>query len=167
MIKNLNYQQEKTQKEIEETQGDYRKVEDLTKKLNELTDERKKVDAKLEELEANFNKIKELKSKIDGSIEKLSMQEDDLSQQLEASNVNLKMEMDKATAKKAELEAVISTDALEAYKKARGIVGQTVIAKNEENTCSVCRANFTGANLSKIESEAPISNCPHCLRLLI
>ena len=159
--------QDKAQKEIEATQGDYRKVEDFTRKLNELTEERKKVDTKLEELEANFNKIKELKAKIDASIEKLSMQEDDLNKQLESTNVSLKLEMDKATKEKAELEAQISPDALEAYKKARGIVGQTVISKNEENTCSVCRANFTGANLSKIESEAPISTCPHCLRLLL
>lgn len=159
--------QDKTQKEIEETAGDYRKVEAHTKKLNELTEQRKKVDEKLEELEANFNKIKELKGKIDASIEKLSMQEDDLNKQLESSNVSLKLEMDKATEEKAQLESMISTDALEAYKKARGIVGQTVIAKNEENTCSVCRGNFTGASLSKIEAEAPISTCPHCLRILI
>lgn len=158
--------QDRAQKEIEETSGDYRKVEAHTQKLNELTEERKKVDAKLEELEANFNKIKELKAKIDASIEKLSMQEDDLNKQLEASNVSLKMQMDAATSKKAELEALISPDALEAYKKARNIVGQTVIAHNEDGACSVCRTKFTGAHMSKIESEAPISTCPNCLRLL-
>lgn len=159
--------QDKAQKEIEATQGDYRKVEAHTQKLNELTEERKKVDAKLEELEANFNKIKELKAKIDGSIEMLSMKEDELNKQLEASNVQLKMDMDKATQEKAALEKEISMDALAAYKKARSIVGQTVVAKNVEGSCSVCRSKFTGVHLSKIEADAPIAVCPNCLRVLV
>lgn len=159
--------QDIAQKEIEKNQGDYRKVQDSSQMLNELGEERKKVDAKLEELEANFNKIKELKEKIASSIEKLSMQEDDLRGQLEATNVQLKLEMDKATEEKATLEKEISMEALAAYKKARSIVGQTVVAKNENGSCSVCRTNFTGAHLSKIESEAPISVCPNCLRVLV
>ena len=159
--------QDIAQKEIEKNQGDYRKVQDSSKVLESLSEERKKVDAKLEELEANFNKIKELKEKIDSSIEKLSMQEDDLNKQLEATNVQLKLDMDKATQDKAALEKEISMDALAAYKKARSIVGKTVVAQNENGSCSVCRSKFTGAHLSKIESEAPVSTCPNCLRVLV
>ena len=75
--------QNKAQKEIEETQGDYRKIEAYTKNLNQLTQQRKVVDEKLEKIEANFNKIKNLKQKIEDNIGKLSMQEDDFNSTLQ------------------------------------------------------------------------------------
>lgn len=159
--------QDKIQNEIKTTQGDYRKVEAATNKLNELTLKRQKVDAQLEQLEANFNKIKQLKEKIDASIEKLSLQEDDLQKQLETSNVQLKLDMDKASLDKKKIEAEISREAIELYKKSRNIVGRIVIAHNEGGLCSVCRAKFSGAHLSKFDKEAPISTCPHCLRLIV
>lgn len=159
--------QDKAQKEIESTQGDYRKVEAHTNKLNELANERKKVDLKLEELEANFNKIKELKAKIDSGIESLSIKEDDLNNQLERSNVSLKLDMDNATKEKIKIEQEISPDALASYKKARSIVGKTVIANLENESCSVCRAKLSSANISKVLEQAPIGICPSCLRVLI
>ena len=75
--------QNKAQKEIEETQGDYRKIEAYTNNLNQLTQQRKVVDEKLEKIEANFNKIKDLKQKIEDNIGKLSMQEDDFNSTLQ------------------------------------------------------------------------------------
>ena len=163
----LASEQERVQKEIDSTNGDYKKVEAFTQKLNELAGQRKQIDKKLEDLEKNFNKIQELKSKIDTAVENLSMQEDDLNSQLEASSVQLKLSMDKATEEKKKLEPTISLDALARYKKARGIVGKITIAHNDNNSCSVCRTKFSNANSSKIEEEAPISLCPNCLRVLI
>lgn len=159
--------QEKEQNEIENTKGDYRKVEAHTNKLNELANQRKEVDKKLEELEANFSKIKELKAKIDSSIETLSMKEDDLTKELERSNVSLKLQMDEATKKKEKLEQEISKEVLQAYKKSRNIVGKTVIAKLEDGSCSICRSKMSQANLSKLQQDAPISVCPNCLRIIV
>lgn len=163
----LAAEQEKTQMEIDSVAGDFRKVEALTQKLGELSSRRKQIDVKLETLEANFNKISELKAKIGSSIEKVSMQEDDLNLQLEQSNVQLKIQMDKAQKEKAELEPQISADALQGYKKARNIVGKVTVAQNQNGSCSVCRTHFSQANASKIWDGAPISVCPNCLRLLI
>lgn len=159
--------QEKEQKEIEDTQGDYRKVEAHTNKLNELTNQRKLVDEQLAKLEANFSKIKELKEKLDNAISSVSMKEDDLNKQLEQSNVQLKLDMDEATEKKKQLENVISHDALDLYKKSRNIVGKRVIANLEGDSCSVCRANLSSGNLSKVHADAPIAMCPNCSRVLI
>lgn len=158
--------QEKTQKEIEETQGDYRKVEAHTNKLNELTNQRKIVDEKIETIEANFNKIKELKEKVEGAIGKISMQEDDLNKKLEETNVQLKLDMEKAQEKKIQLEKEISAEALEAYKKSRSIVGKIVIGTLQGDSCSVCKATLSNAGLSKVHEEAPLSTCPTCKRLL-
>lgn len=163
----LASQQEKIQAEIDSVAGDYRKVESLTQKLNEVSSQRKNIDSKLETLEANFNKIKELQSRIDAGIEKLSMQEDELRQKLEASNVQLKLQMDEAQSQKAQLEPTISADALEAYKKARSIVGKITVAKNENDSCSACRSKFSQANASKVAQQGAIAVCPNCMRILV
>lgn len=159
--------QDRMQKEIEKTQGDYRKVEAQTQKLNELTNQRKQVDEKLEKLEANFNKIKELKQKLDSAIEAVSMKEDDLNRNLESTNAQLKMDMDAASNEKESLEKEISADALATYKRARGIVGKIVISKLSQNTCAVCRSPLSSGGLSKVNDEAPIAVCPNCSRVLI
>lgn len=158
--------QEKAQQEIAAIQGDYRKVEAHTNKLNALTSQRKELDVKLEKLEANFNKIKSIKEKIDTAIGKLSMQEDDLSAELQETVGQLKLQMDKAQKDKADLESQISPDALKEYRKAKKICGKIVLAELNGNSCSVCRSKISNANMSKIKAEEPISTCPNCFRLL-
>lgn len=158
--------QTKMQKEIEDTQGDYKKVEAYTNKLNELTNQRKVVDEQLEKIEVNFNKIKELKEKVDEAIGKVSMQEDDLNDQLQKTNTQLKIDMEKAQSEKQSLEKEISMDALALYKKCRNQVGQIVLAKLEGDACSVCKSSLSNANLSKVQEQAPISDCPSCNRIL-
>lgn len=158
--------QKKTQQEIDATQGDYRKVEAHTNKLNELTQQRKEVDTKLEALEANFNKIKAIKEKIDDAIGKLSMSEDDLNNKLNETNAQLKLQMDSAQKEKAKLEAEISPDALKVYKKAKQACGKIVLSNLSGKSCEVCRANISSANMSKIKADAPIATCPNCQRVL-
>lgn len=158
--------QKKEQKEIQATQGDYRKVEAHTNKLNEITQQRKQVDSTLEGLESNFNKIKSIKEKIDDAIGRLSMQEDDLSQKLNESNNSLKISMEKAQKEKATLETEISEDALKLYKKSKQICGKIVMSQLNGSTCAVCRSSISNANMSKIKGEAPISMCPNCSRIL-
>lgn len=158
--------QQKMQKEIEATQGDYKKVEAYTNKLNELTNQRKAVDEKLETIEANFNKIKQLKEKVDDAIGKVGMQEDDLNEQLQRATAQLKIDMEKAQVDKANLEKEISMDALALYKKQRNLVGQIVLAKLDGDACSICKSTLSNANLSKVQEQAPISECPSCHRVL-
>ncbi|MDO5329645.1 MAG: hypothetical protein Q4E88_06115 [Coriobacteriia bacterium] len=159
--------QTETQKKIEETQGDYRKVESYTNKLNELTNNRKVIDEKLVKVEANYNKISELKGKIDEAIGKVSMLEDDLNKKLQEENATAQIEYNKNVEKKNVLVKSISEDSLKMYKHAREIAGNVAVAELLNNSCSVCRNNFSPVTLDKIKGQAPISSCPNCQRLLI
>lgn len=153
-----------TQKKIEETQGDYRKVEDFTNKLNEISNNRKVIDEKLVSVEANYNKIADLKAKIDGAIEKLSMMEDDLNTKLQQENSTASNVYNELVSKRKVLD--ISPDVLKMYDKTRSIVGKVVVSELKDNTCSVCRNSFSPVTLDKIKKQAPIGTCPNCQRLI-
>lgn len=163
----LALRQRETQDKIDESRGDYRSVEALTKDLGGIAKRRTALEQDLADAEAKRSQIDEVKSQIAAALEKIVAQENAFVASFQEEGGALAATVAAAEKKRAELAESLSAELLDAYEKTARKSGGIAVARLVSGSCSVCRAHITDGKLLQVQAEAPLSTCPACKRMLV
>lgn len=163
----LARKQEEVQEAITAAGSDYRNLEARTKELDGHAKRRAVLATQLEELDAEMTRVADLMSQVQGLLvrtERVEQREIESFREeggkLQNSMVVLKKERD-------QLFAQLPADAAKEYEKTAAACGGVAIGLLAGSSCGVCRTPFDETRLVNVRSQAPVSRCPHCKRMLV
>ena len=159
--------QRETQEKIEESRGDYRSVEALTKDMGGITKRRETLEEDLAEARGKLAQIEEVQSQITAALEKIVVQENAYVSSFQKEGGGLNAGIAGAEKQRSELAASLPAELLAEYEKIARKSGGIALARLANGSCSVCRATITEGKLLQVQAEAPLSTCPACKRMLV
>ena len=159
--------QRETQEKIDESRGDYRSVEALTKDLGGIAKRRNTLEVDLGEANEKLAQIEQVQAQITAALEKIVLQENAYVSSFQKEGGGLNASIAAAEQKRAELAESLPADLLEMYEKTARKSGGIALARLVNGSCSVCRAAISEGKLLQVQAEAPLSTCPACKRMLV
>lgn len=159
--------QRETQEKIDESRGDYRSVEALTKDLGGIAKRRNTLEVDLGEANEKLAQIDQVQAQITAALEKIVVQENAYVSSFQKEGGGLNASIAAAEQKRAELAESLPADLLETYEKTARKSGGIALARLVNGSCSVCRAAISEGKLLQVQAEAPLSTCPACKRMLV
>lgn len=163
----LAARQRETQDKIDESRGDYRSVEALTKDMGGIAKRRATLESDLAEANAKLAQIDGVQAQIADALGKIVAQENAHVASFQDEGGTLTSTIATAEKKRAELADTLPADLLETYEKTARKSGGIALARLVGGSCSVCRAAITEGKYLQVQAEAPLSTCPACKRMLV
>ncbi|WP_139653234.1 zinc ribbon domain-containing protein [Raoultibacter phocaeensis] len=163
----LAARQSETQDKIDESRGDYRSVEALSKDLNGIMKRRVALEADLAEAHAKLAQVNEVQAQITDALNKIVAQENTHVASFQEEGGALTSSIAAAEKKRAELAEALPPELLGTYEKTARKSGGIALARLTGGSCSVCRAAITEGKYLQVVAEAPLSTCPACKRMLV
>ena len=163
----LAAKQAESESTLQNSKGDFRSVEARSKELNGIVKRRRHVADEMMRVEGQINKIKPVMAQVLEALKALDAKEAQLIASYQAEGGTLKQLIADAEKKHAVLQEQLDTHVYKLYDQTQQRCGGIGLSFLEGATCSVCRTTFDQGKLSMIRSEAPLSSCPNCRRLLV
>lgn len=163
----LKNRQDETQKRIDETGGDYRRIESLTKDLSGMQKRLEKLGIDKAAAEEKLTQVKGVKKQIEDGLALLDAKYRELSGTLHKKTDSLNGKIEEAQAEHAKMAAQISPELVKIYMGALKHCGGVAMCKLEENRCSACHSTIEPNRLLQLKKEAPITECPQCHRMML
>ena len=163
----LEAKQNATQAKLDASRGDFRSVECLSRDLNGVVKRRSALSEQLGEVEARLAKIQPVMDQLNKALDGLGAQEQSLIASFQKEGGSLQQSLAKYRQSRDALTSSLDGPVLKEYNAALERCGGVALAVLSENSCSACRNSFEGGKLSQVKSEAPLSHCPRCGRLLL
>lgn len=152
---------------IEAAGNDFRGVEARTKELNGIFKRRQALAQDKTEAEEELAKITALEEQVLSAVDECNAVEQNAVAEFKQQGGTLVNEISMLKSKRELLLANIDPQVSDIYLKTNEIVGNVTIGKLAGARCSVCRVAVEGGRLIELKSQAPLSTCPACGRLLI
>ncbi len=163
----LEKKEKGVQAAIEAAGGDYRNVEARTKELDGIFRRRQVLAEETAQIDAEHAKILALEEQVASALSALDAAEAQATEEFKREGSRLKAAISQASAERDHLLDSISLELAEAYKDTSERMGCVVVGKLEGSRCGVCRAGIDPGRLIELRSQAPVTFCPICKRLLI
>jgi predicted nucleic acid-binding Zn-ribbon protein len=163
----LATKQKEVQAKIDDAQGDYRSISSLTKDLEGVAKRRSTLEGELKELDEKNDQIKQVQAQIIEAQNAIDTQEKEGIASFQAEGGALKNEIARLEALQAAASEEIESELLASYEKKKARYGGIGISKLDGGACSVCRNSFDEGKLLQLKSEAPLSECPACKRMMV
>ena len=158
--------EQKDQELIENTKGDFRLVEELSRELLQLSEKRVVIKTKLEDAELKLMKAEELEAQLAVALKTLDENEKQLIASYQKEGTGLQKMIAYGNASVKALYEKLPEELASTYEKAakRGMgVG---IARLEQERCGACRAPLDRLQRIELSRNAPLAVCPQFKRLL-
>ena len=152
---------------IEAAGDDFRKAEVRTKELDGIFRRRNELKANREEVNSKLAQIKVLESQVNDALGELDASEEKMTESFKSEGTALMRAISDGKAKRDGIISQVSADVSQLYMRTSALFDTVFIGRLEGSSCSVCRAKIEPGRLIGIMSEAPLSTCPNCKRLLI
>ena len=147
--------------------SDFRSAEAAEKNLEaayahheELTDMRKDLTSKREEAIALLDRINEIHMN-------LKEHEQSLMDSYRKKGGALSEAIEKKRIERASLAHVVGAAIMDSYERIAKAKGGVAVSQLNGDTCNICRTRFDQDRILKLRSEAPLSQCPSCGRLML
>lgn len=163
----LSLKQDEITETLTEVQGDYRAVTAHTRELDGVRKRREKVGLELTRVEEQVNKINPVMKQVMQALTGLEEKEAELITSFQQTGGALRTVIAEGEKARDELAQALDPALLRSYEAARERCGGVALADLVGNACGACRNTFDQGRLSKIRSDAPLSECPSCRRILI
>lgn len=162
----LASKQVEVQKAIEEAGKDYRNLEMRTKELEGHQKRRTVLAEQLADLDDQLAKVTSVEDQVKGMLSQLEAKEQKLIESFRAEGGELQSKMAQIGKAREAIAAGVDEEALGLYTKTAEACAGVAIGELKNSSCGVCRTPFDETRLVNIRSQAPLSRCPHCKRLL-
>ena len=163
----LNEKQKAIEEKLQEVKGDFRSVETQTKELNGVAKRKEKISVELEKVEDQVSRIQAVLKQVNEALDQLQAKEQELIGSFRKAGIKLQGAIREGEKAHVQLAEKINRDLLKEYDEAMRRGGGVALSALEGNRCSTCRSTIDPGRLAKIHSEAPLSHCPACKRLMI
>ncbi len=163
----LSIRAAETQEKIDQTGGDYRSIESLTRDLNGITKRRTTLETAISEAGAKCDQTAAVMAQIDTALSGLAAQEEAAIASFQKEGGALNAVIAAGDKRRAKLAEALSPELASRYEAAARRCGGIGLAKLESSACSVCRASIVDGKLLQVKGEAPLSTCPSCKRLMV
>lgn len=163
----LNEKQKAIEEKLQEVKGDYRSVEAQTKELNGVAKRKEKISVELEDVEAQVSRIQGVLNQVNEALDQLQTKEQELIESFRNAGTKLQGAIHEGEKAHVQLAEKINRDLLKEYDEAMRRGGGVALAELEGTRCGTCHSTIDSGRLAKIRSEAPLSHCPACKRLMI
>lgn len=152
---------------IEAAGGDYRNVEARTKELDGIFRRRQTLAEQIEQLDAEMGKISDLAAQAAGALRDIDRTEEEATASFKQEGGRLKASIADAERRREELLSGVTDELARAYRTTSDHLGTVVIGRLDDGRCGVCRAAIDPGRQIELRSQAPITFCPICKRLMI
>lgn len=159
--------QQEVQRKIDESQGDYRSVEALTKELGGIAKRRNTLETDLDPLSQKVSEIEQVQKQLAEAMALVTKEENDSIASFQKEGGALNNEVARLQACRDNAAGALDAALLSTYEKKMQRCGGIAIAILQGNVCSVCRNQIDQGKLLAIRSEAPLSECPACQRMMV
>lgn len=166
-IKTLLEQQKAAQSEIDENTNNYHIVAARSEELKRLEESIKALHKEEEQALLELERADELARKIQSALGDIRTKEQQLTSLHTKARDEYAVLVDTLNDERDELLAQLPGDVVRAYEEAARKNKGVALAIFQENGCSVCRAQFDHDRIIALHSEAPLSTCPVCGRLML
>ena len=163
----LAARQQDTQERIDGSKADYRSVEALTKDLSGIMKRRATLEEEHDEATERVDHVNRVLDQVNSALNTLLSQKKSLSATLEEEGGVLTRVMAQLEEKRDGFRKKLPDDLLKLYDKAAARSAGIGVAKLEAERCGACRSEIAEGRLLQVKSEAPLSSCPVCKRLLV
>lgn len=163
----LVMRQRETQDKVDESRGDYRSVEALSKDLGGIAKRRNTLEQDLAEANEKLAQIDEVQAQISAALDKIIAQENAHVASFQDEGGSLTASIAAAEKKRGELADSLPPELLDLYEKTSAKSGGIALGRLVGGTCSVCRASIADGKYLQVQAEAPLSTCPACKRMLV
>lgn len=163
----LVVKQQETQEKINEESEDYRKVTALTRELETMHKRRETLEFQGKGAEERVHEIQKVYDSASAALEALAKREEELVADYQAKTDELTVQAKQNLEQRRDLITSLPEDIVLAYEEALKKCGGIGLAHLRDQKCSACRSTIDANRLLQIKKEAPLSSCPSCKRLLI
>lgn len=147
--------------------SDFRSAEAAGKELAAAASHREELSAELDRLIATMEEADSLIAKIDAAASALDERERELTRAYRASGGELLNSIARVKAERETLEEAAGLEVSAAYGRIAAAKGGVAVALLNGASCTTCRATFDEGRALKLRSEAPLTTCPSCGRLMV
>lgn len=155
------------QLKIESAGGDYRAVESYTKELEGFAERREALKSSMAADASRIDQIKAVQTKVEAALAQLEAEESRQTESYKAEGGKITEELLAAKTSRDALAGKLDKDLVARYEKSAKRFGGVGVCKFVDGACSACRNRLDGNRIPQIMSEAPLSTCPHCGRLMV
>lgn len=163
----LAHKAEEIEALLKEAQGDFRSVESRSKELSGVDKRRKQLAQESEQVSAQLEKIAPVMKQIIQASNDLQQKEQELIASFQQEGGALKQKLANAHKAREALLTELDSSVAHSYTEAQKRCGTVALAELKGASCGACRNTIEQGKLSVVRSQAPLSKCPFCGRLLI
>lgn len=163
----LREKQTNIQAKIDQAGGDYRAIENHSKELNGVAKRRNTLEEESVILHEKEKQINAIKTQIDEAFDTLSAEEENAIESFKKEGGALQGEISRLTQAREKGLSILDNSTRDTYDKKMKKFGGVALARLQGRSCSVCRSSFDEGRLLQLQSEAPLSECPSCKRMLV
>lgn len=163
----LANKQQEVQRAIEEAGRDYRNLEMRTKELEGHAKRRAVLAEQLADLDGQLAKVAEVENQVKGMITQIEAKEQKLIESFRSEGGELQQKMAQLEKNRNAMMEGIDQEAIDLYQKTANACAGVAVGELKNSACGVCRTPFDETRLVNVRSQAPLSRCPHCKRLLV
>jgi len=163
----LVLKQDAVQTKINEAQGDYRAIESFTRELGGVSKRRNTLESEKAPLDEKLSQIQEVLIQATDAYNKVVAQETEVVASFKNEGGVLTNQVARLQAEHEKAIKVLGSPLADNYEKILKRQGGIAVSRLTGSMCSVCRSVVEEGKLLKIKSEAPLSECPFCKRLMV
>ncbi len=152
---------------IEAAGNDFRNAEARTRELDGIFKRRNTLSEELAQIDAELAKANKLASQAACALQEIDTTEANAVKSFKSEGGALKTSIANAELTRDSYLDTVDPALEKEYRSSFERIKSIVVGKLEGSKCGVCRTTIDSGRLIQIKSEAPLSRCPNCKRLLI
>ena len=155
------------QRAIEAAAGDYRVVTARSAELEEISQHQAELAEQIEAISARIAEIEGVEPQVETMLARLDEKEAALVEEYRREGGALLAKIGEFKAEREQLVAVVGADIMAVYDRIARAKQGVALAHLVEGSCNTCRTKFDPSKVLALRSEYPLSQCPHCGRLMV
>ena len=158
---------EAAQRAIEEAAGDYRVATARSAELEEISQRQAEIADQIASIAARLADIEGMEPQIDAMLSRLDEREAALVEEYRREGGALLAKIGALKGERAQLVETVGADIMAVYDRIARAKQGVALAHLVDGACNTCRTKIDPSKVLVLRSEYPLSQCPHCGRLMV
>ncbi len=163
----LTEKSRRLQEEIDQAGTNFRLAESHSRDMAGIAKSKEALRGELKKVQGEILSVSRMRDQILEVLKNIQQKENELIDSFKDQDEALVNLIKECFSQKNLLASNIPDEVMHAYNNAAEKCGGVGLAELKENSCSACRTPINDTRLSVLRTEAPLSHCPFCGRLIV